>query len=96
MLIGKHILMFLFTQVLIPNTFVEGQTCTKLFTLINESFPSVTITTVQRRHFSDSIGLSQVNFLCLPQYSSVELVVNRKYVITICNFNLHFISFVSR
>uniref|UniRef100_A0A1B6D8P9 DNA mismatch repair proteins mutS family domain-containing protein n=1 Tax=Clastoptera arizonana TaxID=38151 RepID=A0A1B6D8P9_9HEMI len=66
-------------ELLVPNTFVEGQAMTKLMELINSGFPSITITTVQRQHFSDKTGLSQVRNLCLNQYSSVELVVSRKF-----------------
>ncbi|XP_054269592.1 mutS protein homolog 4-like isoform X2 [Macrosteles quadrilineatus] len=67
------------TEILVPNTFIDTQEKNKLFTLIHETFPQVLITTVQRRHFSDNIGLQLVQSLCLTEYANVEMVVRQKF-----------------
>lgn len=43
-----------------------------------ENFPRISVVNVQRKFFNESQGLQQVQGLCLPEYSSVELVVLRK------------------
>ncbi|XP_068085433.1 mutS protein homolog 4-like [Anabrus simplex] len=66
-------------EIIVPHTFCEGQHQNKLFTTIKDTFPGVTLTTVQRRHFSDVHGLQQIKHFCAPEYASVEMLVMHKF-----------------
>ncbi|XP_075217932.1 mutS protein homolog 4-like [Lycorma delicatula] len=66
-------------EILIPNTFVEKPQSVPLFDLINDCFPDVSLTTVQRRHYNDKVGLSQIQNLCLPEYLSIDLIIKHKF-----------------
>jgi hypothetical protein len=72
--------MFVPEQILVPNTFCDGQTTSKLYTLVQDAFPTVTVSSVLRKHFRDSRGLQQIQHLCANEYSSIEIVVSQKYV----------------
>lgn len=52
----------------------------KLYTLVQEAFPTVTLSSVLRKHFRDTRGLQQIQHLCANEYSSIEIVVSQKYV----------------
>ncbi|KAJ4440004.1 hypothetical protein ANN_08135 [Periplaneta americana] len=66
-------------EILVPNTFCDVQTNSKLYTLLQESFPTVTITSVLRRHFKDTVGMEQIRRLCALEYSSLVIVVAEKF-----------------
>ncbi|XP_049858425.1 mutS protein homolog 4-like [Schistocerca gregaria] len=66
-------------EILVPHTFCENQQTSKLFSSINEMFPTVTLTSVQRRHFNETSGLTQVQHLCATEFASVELLVQHKF-----------------
>ncbi|XP_065204107.1 mutS protein homolog 4-like [Planococcus citri] len=63
-------------QILVPNSFCDKTN--KLYQLLLENFPRISFVSIQRKFFNDSQGLQQVQGLCLPEYSSVELIVLRK------------------
>ncbi|XP_047005033.1 mutS protein homolog 4-like [Schistocerca americana] len=66
-------------EILVPHTFCENQQTSKLFSSINEMFPTVTLTSVQRRHFNETSGLTQVQHLCATEFATVELLVQHKF-----------------
>lgn len=65
-------------QILVPNTFCDTQLTSKLYTLVQEAFPTVSISSVLRKHFKDSVGLQQIENLCADEFSSVQIVVSQK------------------
>uniref|UniRef100_A0A8C2K8J9 MutS homolog 4 n=1 Tax=Cyprinus carpio TaxID=7962 RepID=A0A8C2K8J9_CYPCA len=66
-------------EILMPDTAsVRGQG-TKLYTLITETFPSVTFTAVQRKYFNEKKGLEYIQQLCVPEFSTVLMEVQTKY-----------------
>ncbi|XP_059482912.1 mutS protein homolog 4-like isoform X2 [Neocloeon triangulifer] len=71
--------MFSPVEILLPNTFCDGSSNTKLFDCIREQYPNITITTVQRRHFSDVQGLESIKKFCVPEMASLEIVVQNKF-----------------
>lgn len=69
---------FFLLQILVPNTFCDMQLTSKLYTLVQEAFPTVSISSVLRKHFKDSVGLQQIESLCADEFSSVQIVVSQK------------------
>lgn len=65
-------------QILVPNTFCDMQLTSKLYTLVQEAFHTVSINSVLRKHFKDSVGLQQIESLCADEFSSVQIVVSQK------------------
>ncbi|RUS80534.1 hypothetical protein EGW08_011718, partial [Elysia chlorotica] len=65
-------------EILVPNTMWESSS-NKLFSLINDHFPTVTVSSVQRRYFNESKGLQCVKHLCAAEYKSIELQISSKY-----------------
>ncbi|XP_034251645.1 mutS protein homolog 4-like isoform X2 [Thrips palmi] len=66
-------------EILVPNTFVDSNQPNKLYKLLEEKFPFVSMSKVQRRLFRDSDGLEKVQHLCLPQNSSCQLILQDKF-----------------
>ncbi|XP_046389737.1 mutS protein homolog 4-like [Ischnura elegans] len=66
-------------EILVPNTFCDGKTPSKVFSVIREQCPRINIVCVQRRHFNDAQGRKLVNLLCAPEYASVELLLSHKF-----------------
>ncbi|PSN39211.1 hypothetical protein C0J52_22282 [Blattella germanica] len=66
-------------EIVVPNTFCIGPEPNLLYKCLLNTFPSVTVTSVLRRHFSDTLGLQQIHQLCAHEYSSVEIVVSHKF-----------------
>jgi hypothetical protein len=54
------------------------QSTSKLYALVQEAFPTVTVSSVLRKHFRDTVGLQQIESLCADEYSSVQIVVSQK------------------
>ncbi|XP_073783842.1 mutS protein homolog 4 isoform X2 [Danio rerio] len=66
-------------EILMPDTAsVKGQG-TKLYSLITETFPSVTFTAVLRRYFNEKKGLEFIQQLCVPEFTTVLMEVQTKY-----------------
>ncbi|KAK3778298.1 hypothetical protein RRG08_016762 [Elysia crispata] len=65
-------------EILVPNTLWESSS-NKLFSLISDHFPTVTVSSVQRRYFNESKGLQCVKHLCATEYKSIELQISTKY-----------------
>ncbi|XP_033606751.1 mutS protein homolog 4 isoform X2 [Cryptotermes secundus] len=82
-------------NILVPNTFCDRQVTSKLYTLVQEAFPTVTVTSVLRRHFRDTRGLQQIENLCANEYSSIQIVVSQKfYALAAAAALLKYIEFV--
>ncbi|XP_065344364.1 mutS protein homolog 4-like [Cloeon dipterum] len=82
-------------EILLPNTFCDGSTSTKLFNCVKDQYPTITITTVQRRHFNDVLGMELIKKLCVPELSSVEILVqNRFYALSAAAALLKYIEFL--
>ncbi|XP_039522600.1 mutS protein homolog 4 isoform X2 [Pimephales promelas] len=65
-------------EILMPDTSsVKGQG-TKLYSLITDSFPSVTFTPVLRKYFNEKKGLEYTQQLCVPEFSTVLMEVQTK------------------
>ncbi|GBP46497.1 MutS protein homolog 4 [Eumeta japonica] len=69
-------------EIIVPHTFAENVQQSKLYQMIKEHYPNLTLTAVQRRHFNDAVGRQQIRTLCAPQYSSVHLEVTLPVHIT--------------
>ncbi|KAK7141971.1 hypothetical protein R3I94_011613 [Phoxinus phoxinus] len=66
-------------EILMPDTAsVKGQG-TKLYSLITDTFPSVTFTPVLRKYFNEKKGLEYIQQLCVPEFSTVLMEVQTKY-----------------
>ncbi|GFS09743.1 MutS protein homolog 4-like [Elysia marginata] len=65
-------------EILVPNTLWESSS-NKLFNLLSDHFPTVTVSSVQRRYFNESKGLQCVKHLCATEYKSIELQISSKY-----------------
>lgn len=65
-------------EILVPNTLWES-TSNKLFNLLSDHFPSVTVSSVQRRYFNESKGLQSIKHLCAAEYRSIELQISTMY-----------------
>ncbi|KAL0275351.1 UNVERIFIED_CONTAM: hypothetical protein PYX00_003220 [Menopon gallinae] len=70
---------FSFIEVIIPNTFVEGSSLSKLYIDIRERFPAVTVTSVQRRHFNETTGVDLINQYGSPESASVMVLLRDKF-----------------
>nr|CAD7401458.1 unnamed protein product [Timema cristinae] len=66
-------------ELILPNTFCEGSQPTKLYTLLRDTYTSIGLTTVHRRHFNETIGLQQIKHVCEQEYASVEVLVTSKF-----------------
>ncbi|XP_071446846.1 mutS protein homolog 4-like [Hetaerina americana] len=66
-------------EVLVPNTFCDGKTPSKVFLVIREQCPLIRIVCVQRRHFNEAEGRKLLKLLCAPEYSPVELLLTHKF-----------------
>ncbi|XP_022197518.2 mutS protein homolog 4 [Nilaparvata lugens] len=66
-------------EILVPSTFAENTQAESLFSKINDHFPQVNLTSVQRRYFSEREGLNLVQRLCLEDYSTIELIIKNKF-----------------
>nr|XP_018899761.1 PREDICTED: mutS protein homolog 4-like [Bemisia tabaci] len=64
---------------LFPNTIVENQKNSKLLQRIQKKLPGVDQKSVHRRFYNDQEGMNSVKSLHLPECSSIELLVVRKY-----------------
>lgn len=69
---------FNFTEAIVPNTFVDGPTPRKLYIDLLDRFPTVTVNHVQRRHFSEAVGLQMIQQYCSKESESVMIVVKDK------------------
>ncbi|GFG40763.1 hypothetical protein Cfor_06041, partial [Coptotermes formosanus] len=82
-------------EILVPNTFCDMHSTSKLYTLVQEAFPTVSVSSVLRKHFRDSVGLQQIETLCADEYSSVQIVVSQKfYALAAAAALLKYIEFV--
>ncbi|KDR12561.1 MutS protein-like protein 4, partial [Zootermopsis nevadensis] len=82
-------------EIIVPNTFCDTQAMSKLYTLVQEAFPTVTLSSVLRKHFRDTRGLQQIQHLCANEYSSIEIVVSQKfYALAAAGALLKYIEFV--
>ncbi|XP_035824498.1 mutS protein homolog 4 [Aplysia californica] len=66
-------------EILLPNTICDAGDKNKLLNLITCQFPNVTISSVQRRYFSETKGLQYVKQLCATEYKNIELQISTKY-----------------
>ncbi|GLV43206.1 spellchecker1 [Carabus blaptoides fortunei] len=66
-------------EVLIPSSFVECTTPSRIFTLLKDQFPNLTVSSVSRSAFRSNRGLSYVKSLCAPEFKSVTLVIREKF-----------------
>ncbi|XP_077189415.1 mutS protein homolog 4 isoform X2 [Paroedura picta] len=66
-------------EIIMSNTAYDTGNATKLFSLITENFKNVTLTTVQRKYFSETKGLEYIEQLCTPEFSTVLMEVQSKY-----------------
>ncbi|RZF42657.1 hypothetical protein LSTR_LSTR001452 [Laodelphax striatellus] len=66
-------------EILVPSTFAENSQAESLFSKLNDHFPQVNLTSVQRRYFNEREGLNLVQRLCLEDYSTIELIVKHKF-----------------
>ncbi|KAK6629982.1 hypothetical protein RUM43_003803 [Polyplax serrata] len=69
---------FELTEVIVPNTFIECGS-NKLYCDIRTRFPNVAITSVQRRHFSETVGVDLINRYSSPESLSVMLLLRDKF-----------------
>ncbi|KAJ1530742.1 hypothetical protein ONE63_005597 [Megalurothrips usitatus] len=82
-------------EILVPHTFVDTNQPNKLYNLLEEKFAFVSMTKVQRRLFRDSEGLEKVQSLCLPEYSSCQLILkDRFYALAAAAALLKYVEFV--
>ncbi|XP_029169725.1 mutS protein homolog 4-like [Nylanderia fulva] len=65
-------------EVLMPETMCDGRG-NKLYKSIKEKFNALNITPISRIHFNESTGMERVRTLCAREYSTVELIVKKKY-----------------
>ncbi|KAK5614459.1 MutS protein msh4 [Crenichthys baileyi] len=72
-----HILMPV--EILMPDTSSEKGKGTKLFKLITENFPGVTLTAIQRKYYNEKKGLEYIQQLCAPEFNTVLMEVQAKY-----------------
>jgi DNA mismatch repair protein MSH4 len=49
---------FVFLQIILPNTVCEGGNKTKLFQLLSDHYDESNLTTIQRKYFNESKGNS--------------------------------------
>lgn len=75
----KKLIHKFFPQVIVPNTFVETVTPSKLYTDIRSRFPTVPLTSVQRRHFSETIGIELIKQYCSSESASVMVLLRDKF-----------------
>ena len=66
-------------EIIIPNTACENGNMSSLFSMMKETFPCVTLTTVQRKYFNETSGLLYIHQLCVPEFNTVEMDVQTKY-----------------
>jgi DNA mismatch repair protein MSH4 len=63
----------------VPDTIFESQPLPKLLELIRESFGTIAIIPIQRRHFNDKQGIEQISKLCSRKSGNILQIIARKY-----------------
>ncbi|XP_044529428.1 mutS protein homolog 4 [Gracilinanus agilis] len=66
-------------EVLMASTACGKGASGKLYSLITDNFKNVTLTTIQRKYFSEIKGLESIEQLCAPEFSTVLMEVQAKY-----------------
>ncbi|XP_064469995.1 mutS protein homolog 4-like [Ornithodoros turicata] len=67
------------SQILLPKTAFDNNAMPQLLCQIEQEFPPTSITSLDRKFFSESAGIDIIRELCIPEYNSVELEVLNKY-----------------
>ncbi|KAK9888019.1 hypothetical protein WA026_000303 [Henosepilachna vigintioctopunctata] len=67
------------TQILVPMTFVDSATQSRLIEKVKEQFPLINCTAVKRNTYNKASGMEYVQELCVPSLNSVLLVLQHRY-----------------
>nr|CAI5857307.1 unnamed protein product [Callosobruchus analis] len=66
-------------EILVPTTFVDHFTESRLVTMIRKQFPRIKITGIPRSSFSKINGLETLSGLCVPSLNGILLVLQHRY-----------------